>query len=472
MSGPPSTQPYGPDEHKALVRQLGLRNVDDLLALHRSNDPFFRGSPAHWRDARWFAGIWEQAGFVNGVHLRRIHYRILGTGERLPGSGDVYENLDLHWSTLSSAGKSARLLGLVNPEAFIDQRNDAPQLHVYPRLSTPEPEWETAGDTSWTLPMLGSWQLEPRPFHLPGVQVTGYDYEPDDQPVLLELWIEKSTMNDVLGPVCRQLGINLVTGTGFQSITGAISLLRRAERHGKPAHVFYVSDFDPAGVAMPVSVARQAQFWAGKRGIDAELTLHPIVLTAEQVAEYDLPRIPVKLDKHGQADPRGKKFEAQNGEGVVELDALEGRHPGVLADLVRQAAEPYIDAGLPDALAQTGHAAQVEADQQWLLATTDLRADLAELTDDVRQVTDRYRARLAELGRELHADLRPYQERLDELRDQAAEAADDFEVELPARPVAAEPDVDRDGLLYDSTRHWWDQIQRFKASDHHSPPDP
>ena len=50
----------------------------------------------------------------------------------------------------------------------------------------------------------------------------GYMYAPSDQPYLVEIWIEKSTMDDVLLPLCEELHINLVTSAGFQSITSAV----------------------------------------------------------------------------------------------------------------------------------------------------------------------------------------------------------------------------------------------------------
>lgn len=79
---------------------------------------------------------------------------------------------------------------------------------------------------------------------------------------------------------------------GHLSITRIVELLRRAEKHGKPMHVLYVSDHDPAGQNMPRQVARQMQFWLERLGIEQEVTLHPIALTAEQIRAYDLPTAP------------------------------------------------------------------------------------------------------------------------------------------------------------------------------------
>jgi hypothetical protein len=478
----PRTPPRGPDEHGRLARQLGLRSVTDLLVLSRQNDPFFKGTPAHWRDARWFAALWEHFEFDRGVHLRRVHYRAMTVGyPKLDGA--PYANTEQDWKYLQAAGTAARILGLVDPEAFVDRRNTPPVRNVEPRLddSVPERWWDLPGeeylrsdvdDLRWSVPALNpdvlGWRAN---YRLPAPVVSGYDYQADDQSTLVEVWIEKSTMNDVLEPVCRNLNVNLLAGKGFQSLTAAIQLLRRAEQHGKPAHVCYISDFDPAGVVMPVSIARQAQFWAAQlgieaEGIDAELTLHPVVLTRDQVDTYQLPRVPVALDKNGNPDRRGRNFEAVHGEGVVELDALEALHPGQLATLVRQAVHPYLDQDLARRLHDARRDAQGELDRAWREATSDLRVELGQVEAAIRDTVGRYQERLQVLADELAADLAPHQRTLDELADRTRQVAEGFDVELPDRPLADPPDVDRDRLLYDSSRDWWTQLRRFKAAQH------
>ena len=47
-------------------------------------------------------------------------------------------------------------------------------------------------------------------FPLPEPDVTGYDYMQADQPVLDRSLDREDTMNDILEPLCRALGINLV----------------------------------------------------------------------------------------------------------------------------------------------------------------------------------------------------------------------------------------------------------------------
>ena len=149
-------------------------------------------------------------------------------------------------------------------------------------------------------------------------------------------------MDDILDPICRELRVNLLVGTGFESITLILQLLRRVQRHRKPAHILYVSDHDRAGKKMPIQVARQVQYWRETLGIDVEVTVEQVALTADQIRQYRLPHDPGEETR-------------------VELDALEALHPGVLADLVRHAVEPYRDRTLPGRLADAKREAAGQA---------------------------------------------------------------------------------------------------------------
>lgn len=131
-----TTPPRGPEEHKVAARELGLRGAKHLYVLAPDNDPFVKGTPAHWRDAEWFAGLWRDFGYTRGVHLRRVHYRMVTDPhpERyaLP-TGEPYLNTKGCWRSLCGAGTAARILGLVDVEAFADRRNPDPVLYRTPR---------------------------------------------------------------------------------------------------------------------------------------------------------------------------------------------------------------------------------------------------------------------------------------------------------------------------------------------------
>lgn len=82
-------------------------------------------------------------------------------------------------------------------------------------------------------------------------------------------------------PLAGALDFNLITGVGFLSITASVQFLRRVQASGKPARVFYGSDFDPAGDDMCAAVARQIEFYRQMLGIEEEVKVSPLFLTAE-----------------------------------------------------------------------------------------------------------------------------------------------------------------------------------------------
>jgi hypothetical protein len=70
----------GYDVIKALAKARRVR-VADLLVLAEKNDPFYAGSPAQRAKAEWFAELWARFGYTTGVHLRRVHYRLVSGEE-------------------------------------------------------------------------------------------------------------------------------------------------------------------------------------------------------------------------------------------------------------------------------------------------------------------------------------------------------------------------------------------------------
>jgi len=417
---------------KREARRRGLR-VGDLIALSEKNDPFYTGRPAEIEQAQWFADLWRRFGYGKGVHLRRVHYQAVSQDPPLvKPDGTPYANTDHDWTLLVEAGKYARYLGLVDAGAFVDRRNPDPDVYArYDQDATPDvwlsgASWYESGEITFP-----SW---------PGLEVSGYD-DANLQPYHLEVWVEKTTMNDVLEPLCRRYGANLVTGAGEMSITSTIELLDRLATAGRPCRVFYVSDYDPAGYGMPVSVARKLEFWHRERDLDVDIRLQPIALTRDQVIAYGLPRQPIK-----DSETRKGAFEDAHGEGAVELDAIEALHPGELTAIVEREMLRYYDPTV----------AEAAREQRARLAAhvADLQADaLADIQPELDALQEQFTETVAEL-----------QERIRELRQATIERLEAVEVDTEPFPVpeggrAAETD----SVLYASERDYFEQLAYYKA---------
>lgn len=444
----------GYDSIKQLAKQRGVK-IPNLLVLANQNDPFYVGAPASVEAANWFAALWKKFDFSTGVHLRRVHYRLVSQKGVKKPNGKPYRNTENDWSYLCNAGKYARYLGLVDPLAFIDRRN--PEPHVFANGSGYHipPSW-FIDDPVWNLPELEiNWQVD---LSLPEPEISGYLYDQSDQVYHLEIWVEKSTIDDVLVPIGREWGVNVVTSLGFQSVTGIIAMLQRIRESRKPARIFYISDFDPAGDGMPVAVARQVEYWRDDYAPDADIALSPIVLTRDQVKAYNLPRIPVK-----DSDLRKAHFEERYGQGAVELDALEALHPGALSQIVTEAINLYRDDELPDRLAEVEEEAQQVLDDAWEDAAGHYRAELESLEENVSQIVERYQSRVTELRDAMNEEIAPFKDRLDVLRQAIIDARDALKVELPDRPEAELDEPDENDWLFHSEREYFDQLAVYKA---------
>jgi hypothetical protein len=254
------------------------------------------------------------------LNLRRVHYFLQALGNYKKLNGKPYKNTNADWDWLQACSKSARVLGTVDLDEFRDKRNaDVGELDWRSGSSVPGIQRPF---TDWFLPSIEFFDPDlDVDWTLSNPQVGGYEAnEYVDRAYYLEVWPEKSTPDDILEPLCKELRVPYLPSAGYQSITNIISLLKRIERIGKPARLLYVSDYDSAGRNMPCQAARWMEFYWPQFAPNADIKVIPIVLTADQITKHKLP---------------------QTEDGKVELDALEAIVPGELAKIVQRAVSKY-----------------------------------------------------------------------------------------------------------------------------------
>jgi len=438
------------EELKALAEAEG-RPTDSMYALTRANDPFVVGMPRRQQAAEWFARFWQEFATEQGskLHIRRIHYRLISSTRPIQRpNGEPYENTETCWDVLCNAGRDARYLGLIPRGAIVDRRNPEPM--IYTADDAPK-DAVISGSAGW-LEALSLDDLPEPKLWLPGgvVQppVTPQRYH-------VEIWCEKSTVNDVLMPLGQANGVNVVTGVGEMSLTRVEELMiERIRTADRPVRIIYVSDFDPAGIGMPVSVARKIEYDIRDEREAHDIQLRWVVLTHEQCVQYRLPRTPLK-----ETERRAGKFEARFGEGATELDALEALHPGELRRILQREVDRYRDRGL----------------------ARRIRNVTKQACDDVIAAQRRVRARHAEAIAQVEADHEALLTNIAELRERIADLQSEFEdsaqpvfdaieadlaAELPSAddykwPEPNDGDED-DDPLYDSSRDYFDQLARYR----------
>jgi len=491
-------------QHAADLRGRGIHiKVSDLIALAPKNDPFYAGAPAQLRDGEWFAILYQQvAGGQSGVHLRRVHYRILDLPEearRLPitistsvtdalgrkqtVTIETYENLQRCWDYLTEAAKAARYLNLVPIDAFIDNRAKESSFSFLAHWSNPG-DWDyedpTPGYrvrvhhedefyTPWEgdLPDLPRLDGLPLLEELPYLEPAGYKQQ---QPYHIEIWVEKSEGEDVFLPLCHRYNVNFVPGVGDMSISTVYRFAERVRTAGRPAKLLYISDFDPSGFNMPVAVARKLEHFCRNYGFDdLDITLEPCMLTADQVDDYNLPPMPVK-----DSDGRKMAWEAQYG-GAVELNAMFARDERILAArrIVEADILKYYDPELQQRSDAQRQRLAVRLDEEWELVRQDYETEWDQLTDDHGVLDDDWQA----LRDDFAALIEPFQARIDEYRSRLADINQrgqdlfariesdlaDIDLDAEAEYPLAEPEVETDtpDLLYHSRRNYWSQLSAY-----------
>ncbi len=444
---------------KKLAKEV-RRTIPDMLAMANKNDPFYI-MPAQEKQAKWFADLWERFSFSTGVHPRRIHYKLVSQPKDEPVlivDGRPYQNTELCDNYLNEASKAARCLMLVAPDAFDDKRNPDAVLHrEYPGIYQP---WLSvnATATEWDLPRIDARLADDMYWCLPTFQARGYGGNAHNDPFHLELISEKSTMDDVIVPICRELAINYAPATGFQSIIGVIELLKRLRHANKPGVIFYISDFDPAGSFMPASVARQIEYWLPTFAPGLDIVLLPIVLTKEQVIEYALPPIPIK-----DTDKRQDNFLARYGvQGATELDALEALRPGELSKIIRQAVKPYRDAMARYRQYEQGQKADEEISRQWSTICRPHQWRLERLQEQASAVIESYQGELERLRDAMDNELESVERELKSLCQAVKADADEFDPVLPDRYESPVTLPDQFPGLFDSRRGYLEQLTFYK----------
>jgi hypothetical protein len=475
---------YGYADLKAIAKSM-RRPLASLYGQSENHDPWGAEIPFRRAAAEWFATIWHSLDIQPGAHLRRIHYRLASQAAPvLRVNGEPYTNSLKCYSELNTASADARYLRLIDPTHLVDRRNPEATLRssglgvIYAGCVE-----RSDGDASDG----GSWDFAVRAevdggfvapsFRLPELVLRAPHF---GQPCAVEIWIEKTTMNDVLVPLSERYDCDFVSLKGESSITYCFGLADRAARRRVPTRVFVISDFDPAGQSIPLAIARKAEFRIRSQGLDADLQIRHIGLTADQVAEFNLPRIPINDVK------RARSFEERHGEGGVELDALEALHPGLFGRMVeaeilryrdstlrrrtekaKSDAEDKIDGINESVLAEWGgeiEDLQAECDQleQAEEAVAALKAEMQEeMQQAVDAVLEQYRVRIDAIRPESGT---PFAARAETVLDGIREALDDA---TPAIDDLADwptptPDDPADDPLYDSHRGYLDQIARYR----------
>lgn len=466
------TNKYVPcDTKKQLILKIARKNRESINNLFSkenlevsdkkylklmAHDPFMTGLSYTAIDkGLWFKDMWDEFNPEgNIIHLRRFHYRLVSCGKKInKHNGDEYKNNHPSWQYLLETSKFARELELIDSAQIIDQRNPEPFGVFDPHFQLPK----KMVFSPFQIPEIDLNSFQIQELNMPSLEIDGSCanlYTSSLQPVHLEIWTEKATMNDILEGICEFYGIMLIQNTGYASITGIETFLRqRALVQNRPSIIFYISDFDEAGENMPVSVARTLQHRIFKMGNDGlfpegkEIVVEPIILKKEQMESEEFKNLPNAPAKIGVGT-------------VTELDALEAVLPGKFREIVEENIKKVLDVDVIDKMHSFFDTTKDEYSKLLHSKTFELEQQIEEIRKKLSEVTERHKLQLQELSEKLQNDYEPYKRRIKEIEKEISRYANDalqkvcVKVPIGKNHQLADP-------LYNSSRQFKVQTSRL-----------
>lgn len=191
-------------------------------------------------------------------------------------------------------------------------------------------DWTQIVDGSRAVERVSAWR---DPSSIINAAVRGYrrNYW-QDQPYLVEVWSEKSTVQGVLAPVLNEYGVTFRVMKGFGSFTAVRQAAEDSLRidDGQQGVVLYLGDRDPSGMFMS-----EVDLPARLDRYDSEWTFERIA-----VQEFDTPGMPSFDVASKTSDNRASWYLDRYGSRCYELDAM---NPNDLRERVTEQIETYLD---------------------------------------------------------------------------------------------------------------------------------
>ncbi len=468
------------DELEIFKKAYRLTNKD-VLAIDERSDPYWvmEGQEAN---GIWANEVWKRVNPDNEkIHIRNLHYRFISLpeSERRCFNGTVYENNKKCHGLLEDGIKYARVMDLLDPAYLIDRYNTPIRHNTptedYDKIDREEhpawsndlyPEFRVDSGIHWTEPDISITTDDD--FDIPNACFESYHYRYSkfDQPFRLIVFIEKSTMDNELIPICREYNADFVSGKGYTSITLLYSILKRMSNEcgNKPARIFYISDYDTSGQNMPMQAAVNLQIFSAKHFPDLDLKLNPIALLEEQCYYFDDEgnkcQIPKAPDKE-----------------QIELDALEVYAPGKLAEILENHLLNYYDREQEASLLAAGEQAEERFREAWESETSELQSQLNDIKGSINTIRNTYQGRVSELetaieeavkpiregiyslNREMEEEIEPYEEELSNLEEEVKNV--EPEVDWPDLPVSELEPPDESDWFFDCQRTFREQMMHY-----------
>ena len=155
-----------------------------------------------------------------------------------------------------------------------------------------------------------------------------------------EVWTESRSLAGVVQGLCTELAVSLYPAGGFASMTllyDAAQYIEQQASDKESAVVFYVGDYDPAGVLIDQSIEQELREHLPD---GFPLEFQRIAVNEDQVIEYDLPTKPRKASDGRRLD-------------ITETVEAEAMPAATLRELLRSSIEGLLPDGAVEDMDQT-----------------------------------------------------------------------------------------------------------------------
>jgi hypothetical protein len=223
--------------------------------------------------------------------LRQLYYQFVAR--------DLLPNTERSYKNLGSTINDGRLAGLIDWRSITDRTRN---LSTWQHYDTPQQAIQRVRDT--------------------------YDISMwEDQPLRVEVWIEKEALVGVINNVCGRNDVPYFACRGYVSQSEQWRAGQRFKNYKNCGHntvVLHLGDLDPSGMDLTRDNNDRLDMFSN---FGNSVTVKRIALNMDQIDQYGPPPNPAKL-----TDSRADQYITLYGYDSWELDALQ---PQVLTDLIQ-----------------------------------------------------------------------------------------------------------------------------------------
>lgn len=289
-----------------------MKNIDGDMGSFAGQDRNVK-----FADGLWAQNLWTRYDRSQSLNVRRLHYFALTQERCFKPDGIAYQNTTEDIDYLRRACHTAGRLGLLHYGVFVPKPYF---LHSTLRLAP------AGARHQWQHLLMRRIESSCR-LHIRSILSTFNS-------VHAEIWVENSTIAELLEPVARTFNVNLIASECEIPLAEVWLFVRRIANTSKPVRILYISDYrkqmpDGAAAALQKVKSLLCQY---KLMSKLDIEIEHLFLSSDQCRRFDLPGV-----------PRSRGYKDGDAADCVELEALEAARPGYIRRIVCEQLRKHLD---------------------------------------------------------------------------------------------------------------------------------